>query len=280
MNYYLENSQEILRNKKMIDSIIDFSIEFENKLKNEISDIKKENSNDIKEQLIKNSNNEIFHSVSIEWYKININDVEKINSWLWDQYSSEIEEFWIIKSYKRALEMIIQNYLWKNKKIIKEDLLAINYYEFIEFYESRWEKLEDHNYRNHRVWMNHCFWYTPVDSLLKIDILVDYLLENINKIENHLIRWIALHFLMIPIQPFWDWNWRLSRFLMNITFSNWWYKWCTIDKHDYRREFLSSYWLINEWKYDELLKVYIRFISFIFWYFQFKFNKKDLLDIE
>lgn len=280
MNYYLENSQEILRNKKMIDSIIDFSIEFENKLKNEISDIKKENSNDIKEQLIKNSNNEIFHSVSIEWYKININDVEKINSWLWNQYSSEIEEFWIIKSYKRALEMIIQNYLWKNKKITKEDILAIHFYEFIEFYESRWEKLEDHNYRNHRVWMNHCFWYTPVDSLLKIDILVDYLFENINKIENHLIRWIALHFLMIPIQPFWDWNWRLSRFLMNITFSNWWYKWCTIDKHDYRREFLSSYWLINEWKYDELLKVYIRFISFIFWYFQFKFNKKDLLNMK
>lgn len=280
MNYYLENSQEILRNKKMIDSIIDFSVEFENKLKNEISDIKKENSNDIKDQLIKNSNNEIFHSVSIEWYKINIKDVEKINSWLWNQYSSEIEEFWIIKSYKRALEMIIQNYLWKNKKITKEDILAINYYEFIEFYESRWEKLEDHNYRNHRVWMNYCFWYTPVDSLLKIDILVDYLLENINKIENHLIRWIALHFLMVPIQPFWDWNWRLSRFLMNITFSNWWYKWGTIDKHDYRREFLSSYWLINEWKYDELLKVYIRFISFIFWYFQFKFNKKDLLDIK
>lgn len=280
MNYYLENSQEILKNKKMIDSIIDFSIEVENKLKNKISDIKKENSNDIKEQLIKNSNNEIFHSVSIEWYKININDVEKINSWLWNQYSSEIEEFWIIKSYKRALEMIIQNYLWKNKKITKEDILAINYYEFIEFYESRWEKLEDHNYRNHRVWMNYCFWYTPVDSLFKIDILVDYLLENIDKIENHLIRWIALHFLMVPIQPFWDWNWRLSRFLMNITFSNWWYKWCTIDKHDYRREFLSSYWLINEWKYDELLKVYIRFISFIFWYFQFKFNKKDLLKIK
>lgn len=270
MIYYLEQSWEILRHKKMIDTIINFSCEFENKLQNELLNIETFNLDIIKQI---DFVNEIYNSLSIEWYNIKLNDVKNINNWLWNQFDSNIEEYWIIKSYKRTLEMIINDYLWKNINFSKDDIVKINYYEFIEFFENRWEKLIDHNYRNHRVWMKWCDWFIPVDEIWKIDILVDYLFKEIQKIKNKLIQWIALHFLMIPIQPFWDWNWRLSRFLMNITFSNWWYQWCTIDQHNYRLLFLSSYNLINEEKYNELLEVYVNFMNFIFSYFNVDITK-------
>lgn len=277
---YWWESWDIVRHKQMIDEIINFTVEFEQKWKHIVESLKKYTLDEIKEEIKKDKANDIYHSTTIEWYKINKDDVLYINDWILPEYidKSQVQEYekkisdvWIIRSYKRTLEMIIDEYLWKNKQLTKDDLVKINFYEFIEFHEQRWEFLVDHNYRNHIVRMNWTEWYLPVETISKIDILVDYLFENLNKIQNHLLRWIVLHFLMIPIQPFSDWNWRLSRFLMNIEFSNWWYKWCTIDKHDYRLEFLSSYWYINEDDYESLKKVYIRFISFIIWYF--KINK-------
>jgi hypothetical protein len=53
--------------------------------------------------------------------------------------------------------MIINDYLFKNKEFSKDDLVKINYYEFVEAYERNEIKLEDHNYRKHIVRMNGCF---------------------------------------------------------------------------------------------------------------------------
>ncbi len=273
---------DVVRMKKMIDNVINFSIEFENKSKDIINSIETFSIKEIKDNIKLHSSNDIYHSTTIEWYKINKKDVIYINEWklpsyIWEEkkkdYEKLIKDYWIIKSYKRTLDMIIQNYLWKNKKFTKDDIVKINYYEFIELHEIRWDKLENYNYRNYRVLMHWCNWFVPVEEIWKIDTLIDYLFNEIQKIKNKLIQWIALHFLMIPIQPFWDWNWRLSRFLMNITFSNWWYQWCTIDQHNYRLLFLSSYNLINEEKYNELLEVYVNFMNFIFSYFNVDIKK-------
>ena len=279
MKYDTLETVTIIRMKEMIDKIIDFNIWLEKEMK-----IWRYLKTYTKEEIITNINKEkiddIFHWLSIEWYNITREQVEWIEKWTFqssfksDSKSNNselsIENDIIIKSYKRTLEMIINNYLFKNKEFSKDDLVKINYYEFVEAYEKNWIKLEDHNYRKHIVRMNGCVWYTPPETINEIDILVDYLFERIKEIDNYLLKWIAFHFLLVPIQPFWDWNGRLSRFMMNIFFSLWKYKWVVIDQHDYRLQYLSSYWLIENYKYDELVDVYIKFLNFILHYVEWK----------
>lgn len=269
----------IIRMKEMIDKIIDFNIVLDKEMN--IWKFLKTYSNDvIIENINKEKTNDIYHSTTIEWYKITKDQVEWIDKWILPSYletedeknkfKRNIENELIIKSYKRTFEMIVNDYLFNDKEFSKEDLVKINYYEFIEAYEKNWTKLEDHNYRKHIVRMNGCDWYTPPETINEIDILVDYLFERIKEIDNHLLRWIAFHFLLVPIQPFWDWNGRLSRFMMNIFFSLWKYKWVVIDQHDYRLQYLSSYWLIENYKYYELVDVYIKFLNFILHYVEWK----------
>ena len=272
----------ITRMKELIDKIIDFNISLDKEMK-----IWKYLKTYTKEEIITNINKEkiddIFHWLSIEWYHITREQVESIEKWTFQSNINSdneengnsdsrlsIENEIIIKSYKRTLEMIINNYLFKNKEFSKDDLVKINYYEFVEAYEKNWIKLEDHNYRKHIVRMNSCFWFTPPETINEIDVLVDYLFERIKEIDNYLLKWIAFHFLLVPIQPFWDWNGRLSRFMMNIFFSLWKYKWVVIDQHDYRLQYLSSYWLIENNKYNELVDVYVKFLNFILHYVEWK----------
>ena len=282
MKYESWETWKVIKMKEMIDKIIDFNIWLEKEMK-----IWKHLKCYTNEEIITNINKEkiddIFHWLSIEWYNITREQVESIEKWTFkDKINSDSEENkkydsnlnleneLIIKSYKRTLEMIIDDYLFKNKEFSKDDLVKINYYEFIEAYERNGIKLEDHNYRKHIVRMNGCFWFTPPETINEIDILVDYLFERIKEINNYLLKWIAFHFLLVPIQPFWDWNGRLSRFMMNIFFSLWKYKWVVIDQHDYRLQYLSSYWLIENNKYDELVDVYVKFLNFILHYVEWK----------
>lgn len=273
---------KVIKMKEMIDEIINFNIWLEKEMK-----IWKHLKTYTNEEIITNINkekiNNIFHWLSIEWYKITREQVEWIEKWTFQsnlnsdseenkKYDSNLslENELIIKSYKRTFEMIVNDYLFNDKEFSKDDLVKINYYEFIEAYERNWIKLEDHNYRKHIVRMNGCFWFTPPETINEIDILVDYLFERIKEIDNYLLKWIAFHFLLVPIQPFWDWNGRLSRFMMNIFFSLWNYKWIVIDQHDYRLQYLSSYWLIETFKYTELVDVYVKFLNFILHYVEWK----------
>jgi hypothetical protein len=52
-----------------------------------------------------------------------------------NKFKRNIENELIIKSYKRTFEMIVNDYLFNDKEFSKEDLVKINYYEFIEAYE-------------------------------------------------------------------------------------------------------------------------------------------------
>lgn len=259
----------IIRMKEMIDEIINFNVWLEKEMK--IWEYLKTYSN---EEIITNINkekiNDIFHWLSIEWYNITREQVELIEKNEKIDSKLSIENELVMKSYKRTFEMIVKDYLFNDKEFSKDDLVKINYYEFIEAYEKNWIKLEDHNYRKHIVGMNGCFWFTPPETIWEIDILVDYLFERIKEIDNYLLKWIAFHFLLVPIQPFWDWNGRLSRFMMNIFFSLWNYKWVVINQHDYRLQYLSSYWLIENYKYDELVDVYVKFLNFILHYVEWK----------
>lgn len=282
MKYESWETWKVIKMKELIDKIIDFNIWLEKEMK-----IWKHLKTYTNEEIITNINkekiNNIFHWLSIEWYKITREQVEWIENWTFQsnlnsdseedkKYDSNLslENELIIKSYKKTLEMIINDYLFKNKEFSKDDLVKINYYEFIEAYERNWIKLEDHNYRKHIVRMNGCFWFTPPETIKEIDILVDYLFEKIKDIDNYFLKGVAFHFLLVPIQPFWDWNGRLSRFMMNIFFSLWNYKWIVIDQHDYRLQYLSSYWLIETFKYNELVDVYVKFLNFILHYVEWK----------
>ena len=285
MNYESWETWKVKKMKKMIDEIINFNIRLEKEMK-----IWKHLKTYTNEEIITNINkekiNNIFHWLSIEWYQITREQVEWIENWTFqsnlnsdneenknDDSKLSLENELIIKSYKRTLEMIIDDYLFNNKEFSKDDLVKVNYYEFIEAYERNEIKIEDHNYRKHIVRMNGCFWFTPPETINEIDILVDYLFERIKEIDNYLLKWIAFHFLLVPILPFWDWNGRLSIFMMNIFFSLWNYKWVVIDQHNYRLQYLSSYWLMETFKYNELVDVYVKFLNFILHYVEWKDEK-------
>lgn len=269
----------VIRLKSLIDKVIDFTKKIEKEFP--IAEyLKTFKSDEIKQSILEDKSNDIYHSTTIEGYKINFDQVKFINEWILpgyletpeekENFKADTEEILVIKSYKRALEMILDNYLCKEKDLWKDDLVKINYFEFIEEFEQQNKKLSDHNYRNHIVRMNGCEGFLPPETIWEIDALVDYLFEKLKEIDNYLLKGIACHFLLVPIQPFWDGNWRLSRFVMNILFSFWGYKWVTIDKHDYRLLFLSSYGLAEDYKYQEILDIYRKFINFILHYVDWK----------
>lgn len=268
-----------LRMKRMIDEVIKYTKTLENSFDWD-NHLVKFPEEDIKKNIILHKNSDIYHSTTIEGYHTDMDEVKFINEWILpnyletpaekETYIANIENKAVLKSYKRALEMILDDYLCKEKDLWKEDLVKINYFEFIEGFEQQNKKLSDHNYRNHIVRMNGCEGFLPPETIWEIDALVDYLFEKLKEINNYLLKGIACHFLLVPIQPFWDGNWRLSRFVMNILFSFWGYKWVTIDKHDYRLLFLSSYGLSEDYKYQEILDIYRKFINFILHYVDWK----------
>lgn len=286
-----QTTGSVIRMKHAIDKIIQTAKNIEwdmETLKIEIPTFSKEV---IKREVIAEEAKDIYHSTTIEGYKISPDEVDFVHrgvfpNWIktkeeQEKYISKIENIDIIKSYKKTFEMIMREYLCKPQTITKDDLVKINYYEFIEGYIKNNTSLNEHNYRNHVVRMNKCEGFLPVESIAEIDELVDYLLNKIQEIKNYFIKWIALHFLLVPIQPFWDGNGRLSRFLMNILFSWWGYKWITITNHNYRLEFLSSYGFVETGELEKLTQVFEKFIVFMCSYLPEKItierkHKKDI----
>ena len=147
MNYESWETWKVKKMKKMIDEIINFNIRLEKEMK-----IWKHLKTYTNEEIITNINkekiNNIFHWLSIEWYQITREQVEWIENWTFqsnlnsdneenknDDSKLSLENELIIKSYKRTLEMIIDDYLFNNKEFSKDDLVKVNYYEFIEAYE-------------------------------------------------------------------------------------------------------------------------------------------------
>lgn len=286
-----QTSWSVIRMRHAIDNIIQTAKNIELDMENSGLQLPTFSNEIIKNEIIAEETKDIYHSTTIEGYEISPDEVDFIHNGVFpnwikskeeqDEYISKLKNVDIIKSYKRAFEMIMEEYLWKPKQLTKDDLVKINYYEFIEWYVKNNKPLNEHNYRNHIVRMNKCEWFLPVESIAEIDELVDYLLNKIETLNNNFIKWIALHFLLVPIQPFWDGNGRLSRFLMNIIFSWGWYKWITITDHAYRLKFLSSYGLVETGELEKLSQVFEKFVEFISSYLPEKIaiekkHKKDI----
>lgn len=286
-----QTSWSVIRMKHAIDKIIQTAKNIELDMENSGLQLPTFSNEIIKNEIIAEEAKDIYHSTTIEGYEISPDEVNFVlngvfPNWILSmveqiEYISKILNIDIIKSYKRAFEMIMEEYLWKPKQLTKDDLVKINYYEFIEWYVKNNKPLNEHNYRNHIVRMNKCEWFLPVESIAEIDELVDYLLNKIQILNNNFIKWITLHFLLVPIQPFWDGNGRLSRFLMNIIFSWGWYKWITITDHAYRLKFLSSYGLVETGELEKLSQVFEKFVEFISSYLPEKIviEKKTQKDI-
>ena len=92
---YWWESWDIVRHKQMIDEIINFTVEFEQKWKHIVESLEKYTLDEIKEEIKKDKANDIYHSTTIEWYKINKDDVLYINDWIVPEYidKSEVKEY-------------------------------------------------------------------------------------------------------------------------------------------------------------------------------------------
>jgi len=266
----------VKRFKWFIDYIINYTKEqfFTNyKLREKFKSFNFEDYDTIKSSIYKKQTEEIYHSTTIEWYKVEEEEVEYILTWKTpiyiknkeqeDLFEKKITETLIIKSYKKTLDYIVDNII-KNGVDIDIDLIKkINYYTFFEYNKNNKINFEDYNIRNHRVSMHWSDWYTPPETKEEIYDILNYLFSKINIIQNPILKSFLIHFLMIPIQPFWDWNWRLSRFLMNIILTQNWIRWIIITDHKYRLKYLSNWKYINTMEYEKIIPTYNDFISYL-----------------
>lgn len=217
---------------------------------------------------IRNKKLDIYHSTTIEWYKISQDDID---TFLWynlkkentEQNLKDLENIVVVQGYSKAFDYVLNNptsYL--NDEYIKD----INQRLWSVSYEMNWiDEIDQRRYRMDHKQMRNSTWYSmpqPYD----IYQLMEIYCRNINKIENPYLRAIVAHFLLVPIQPFNDWNGRTSRFIMNTIFISNWFPWKTVTDHHYRIKYLSSWWLggdntsLRRYKLQETFRSFVEYI--------------------
>lgn len=267
MPYYYKS---LKRFQNFVDTIFDTSINYYEQNKRAIDNLKKDFNKDI---IIDNNDNiilskdflkkEIYHSLNIEGYDINHIDIDNF----FENKLLNKEKYLIISSYYHTLILIFNDLIKNKKDILSLDVLKkINYYTFFDCFQNQNPKieLEQHDFRKNPVRMNGSDDYFPDYSKDEIIDMVEYVFQKARQIDNDFMKWIFLHFCIIPIQPFQDWNGRLSRFLMNITFFQNTYNWLSIHQHNYRLKYCSSWKYIPQENMQAIKDIFNQFINFIY----------------
>lgn len=225
-----------------------------------------------KEKIIENSKKikkiDTYHSTTIEWYKIKEEDIDLLMWYILENLDwkslKDLENVIVVQWYSKAFDYILENHV----DFLSEDFIKT-------IYQKLWsvsyelQKNEDEYYqkrfRTTHKQMRYSIWYSMPQSY-QIYTLVDVFIRNVNKIKNSYLKAIVTHFLFVSIQAFEDWNWRISRFLMNSILISNGYNWLTITEHNYRLNYLSNWgkgW-DNEGETRKIIQnTFRKFVNFI-----------------
>lgn len=213
---------------------------------------------------------EVYYHTITEWYDIDMEEVEYIYNW-WakniDKVKKEkIENYLLVQSYKQLFQDIIKILKsWiKEENLYSFDFIKnINYWIFQEMFKIQNKDRKEYWFRNHTVKMNHSEWYLPPETTSEILDMLEILFKYTKQIKHPFLRWIFFHFFYVPIQWFWDGNWRTARILNNFIWTLNWYQWITIKNTKYRIKYLSNRKHLALWNKDELYKDFINFTKFL-----------------
>jgi len=221
-----------------------------------------------------NKKNDVYHSTTIEWYKITKNDVDVF---LWyksadlnDKTLDELEKIVAVKGYALAFDFILKHPV----DTLSEDFL-FDIYQNLWYYsfEFNWIDIyQQRQYRTTQKFMRGSVWYSMPSPKI-IYKLVEVYCRNINLIENPLLKAIVAHFLFSPIQAFEDGNWRTSRLLMNSILIKNNMQWKIVEDHDYRLEYLSQWrihWDDKDKNKENIQKTFRKFLKYML-----QINKKE-----
>lgn len=177
--------------------------------------------------------NDTYESLTIEGYKVNKEDIKLIANWKsntsTNNISSIIDIEWYIDSYNIFSDKI-NSYYGKLVKINKEYILDLNLTLF-SYSPVAKKYIIPREYRSHNVWITGT--KSPPSHLL-VDLYMECFIDFINWLEvrnskETIKKAVLTHFLFTFIHPFWDWNGRTGRLLMNYILSAHWYTPITIE---------------------------------------------------
>jgi len=161
-----------------------------------------------------------YNSNAIEWTTFTEEEIIEVLKWNTIPFHVIKEHFEVI-NHKKVFDLIIN--LSKNKW---EDIF--NEKNILKIHEIILTNINDDyawRYRNMNVrisWSNDILPnYMKVQELMEeffLFFLEEY--KNIKTLEDILNYWYKIHLEFVKIHPFIDWNWRTSRFIMNMFFLN------------------------------------------------------------
>lgn len=238
LEYEYENKEIVKEYKEKINK-------FKEQLKYSENDFIKKDVLKIKEEISNNRVDILLNSLLIEWYNVNREEIEK---YLFDiNYLDDCsEKYKIVTNWNNSLNYVISK-LWKEKDIYQNMIKIIRWKMY-------WENFSEFMLYSEKdrfiVWSEKISIHIPPESKYIVD-LMNLLEEEINKIDDWWKKAILAYYLIYDINPFCQWNCRLSRLLMNLILSNSWIWWVLIENQNKNRLFDS---LEEVFKHQDITK--------------------------
>lgn len=206
-------------------------------LKEEIGSIKRHPLEKILERAIAQKKYDVYHSTTIEGYRITPEEVEAVilGKSLKDESLEKMRNKMAILGHAQAFDFVLKCIQKDFKKArITEDLITDIYFQL--FRPSVDAKIIDRfdllGYRRLKVYIRGSRYVPP--SFEKVPGLMDSFTLSLNKTEDALVKAILSHYYFVTIHPYQDGNGRCGRLLMNYCLAASGYLWVTItaDKRD------------------------------------------------
>ncbi len=181
-------------NKKILEPLIELFIECSNNV---------ESKKTIQEKILSSFKHEIYSSLMIENQICSrkvINDIVNL------KYLEHYDE--LISNMHLSMQYII-----RNKSINKENISFL-YQTLTNGLDLGAETLDSRYYRTDDVYIGENKGANPKDIDKRINLLIDYMNEEINSKEELILRTIISHFYFELIHPYYDFNGRTGRLLV------------------------------------------------------------------
>lgn len=271
-NYWKKNINELNYSwNKIISRYQEKLFWFLNQIKRTENDFNKFTKKEILDKLEKDKVSDIYHSTTIEWYKIKEEEITAIIKWEFpewftkekkEKYLKEIKEYLTIVNYSSSLDYVkelIDNWI---EDITQDIIKNIRWKLFDKDFKKQVDYSNVQRYINTKNWLSK---HIPPSPEQILDCM-SFLENEINKIEDWWKKAIILHALFVDIHPFSDWNWRTWRFLMNLVLSSCWIWWLIIKEEDREKFFSCMEKASYEWDIKDLEE-------FIYWVYEKQFLK-------
>ncbi len=209
--------------------------------------VSENNADEILKNIRLKVNEDAYHSLSIEGYRISDDLINRVRSGEWNPESNDsdnnLRNALAAKGYSLAYDAVLKNVRdalnGGNPAAIFKESLSVWYRElFSPLIQSGILKPSDVvGYRRNRVYIKDAMHVPPPYEA--VSSTMETLFELLQNEENGAVRAVLGHYFFVYIHPYMDGNGRLARFMMNLMFVSAGYPW-TIIRATERAEYMRS----------------------------------------